>query len=144
MKNHHHHTFVIIKNERCCLRTCYAHCWIALDLYCTTKTYLVVLRYVKRDISNNFCTTLYANCIKIGTFQSYFKNFLMKNVLFLVHFECNVVQKSLEISRSTHRSTTKQVFEVQHKSKTTQQCVQHVRKQHHSYQYSIITNVWRW
>ena len=139
MKNHHNRTFVIIKNERCCLRTCYRHCWMALDLYCTTKTYLVVFRYVERDIFNTFCTTLHANCMKIGTFQSYLKDFLMENVQFLVHFESNVVQKSLKISRSTHCSTTKQVFAVQYKSKATQQCVQHARKHHHSY--LIITNV---
>ena len=142
MKNHHNHTFVIIKNERCCLRTCYRHCWMALDLYCTTKTYLVVLRYVERDIFNTFCTTLHANCMKIGTFQSYLKDFLMKNVQFLIHFECNVVQKLLKISRSMQRNTIKQVFAVQYKSKAIQRCVQHVRKQRDSY--LIITNVWRW
>ena len=113
MKNHHLHTFVIIKYEWCCLRTCYTYCQIALDLYYTIKTCLVVLRYVQRDISNDFCKTLHANCMKIGTFQRYLKDFSMKNVQFLVHFECNVVQKLLEISRSTHRSTTKQVFAVQ-------------------------------
>ena len=139
MKNHHNHTFVIIKNERCCLRTCYRHCWMALDLYCTTKTYLVVFRYVERDIFNTFCKTLHANSMKIGTFQSYLKEFLMTNAQFLVLFESNIVQKSLNISRSTHCSTTKQVFAVQYNSKATQQCVQHARKHHHSY--SIITNV---
>ena len=139
MKNHRYHTLVIIKNERCCLRTYYTHCWIALDLYCTTKTYLVVFRYVERDIFSTFCKTLHANSMKIGTFQSYLKDFLMKNAQFLVHFECNVVQKSLEISRSTQYKTTKQVFAVQYKSKAIQQCVQHARKHHHSY--LIITNV---
>ena len=141
MKNHHLHTFVIIKYEWCCLRTCYTPCWMALDLYYTAKSYLVVLRYVGRDIFNNFCTTLHANCMRIDTFQSYLKDFLMKNVQFVVHFDCNVVQKSLEISRSTHRSTTKQVFAVQYKCKATQQCVQYLHKRHHSF--LIVTNVWR-
>ena len=68
MKNHHLHTFVIIKYEWCCLRTCYTHCWVALDLNYTAKTCLVVLWCIERDFSNDFCTTLHSKCTKNYTF----------------------------------------------------------------------------
>ena len=68
MKNRHLHMFVMIKYESRCLRTCYTHRWIALDLYYTAKTCLMVLRCIERDIFNSLCTTLHSKCTKNHTF----------------------------------------------------------------------------
>ena len=70
MKNHHLHTFVITKYEWWCLQAYYTHCWVALDLYYTAKTCLVVLQCVERDMFNDFCTTLDSKCTKNYTFSS--------------------------------------------------------------------------